>query len=125
MQLDQIQLTSLEKVDRWILEWNARYPIDFWWRRRHKVAFGSSQHLSISHWEMMIEFREEQLIRKWKQEAEERELDKDLVDMGHNTPERRPKMTKKQIDEAFETLDLTQFVDKPATTPKEENNLLT
>lgn len=40
------------------IEWNLKFPIDRWFRERHKIPFNSPVHRSLSFWDMRIEFEE-------------------------------------------------------------------
>ncbi len=53
-----------EDIIDFIEQWNARYPIDFWWRRKHKVAFNSNKHRQHSMLDMRIEFEEDRLYEE-------------------------------------------------------------
>lgn len=46
--------------------WSIQYPIDRWWRDKHKVAFGSIEHRAMSLIDMRFEFEEDEIFRKNK-----------------------------------------------------------
>ena len=57
---------SKTDIESFIYNWNIRYPIDRWWREKHKVSFNSPQHRVISFLDMFIEWAEDQLFEKEK-----------------------------------------------------------
>lgn len=46
--------------------WSVQFPIDRWWRDKHKVAFGSAEHRAMSLLDMRFEFEEDEIFRKNK-----------------------------------------------------------
>jgi len=46
--------------------WSVQFPIDRWWRDKHKVAFGSVEHRAMSLLDMRFEFEEDEIFRKNK-----------------------------------------------------------
>lgn len=97
-----------KNVDNFILDWH-RFPLDYWWRRKHNVPFGSQQHRDMNFIDMLVEYREEFVInrlveqyRKEQEEAENAKLGlKDGTEVIH--------MSNEQIDEEYDKLDLSQF----------------
>jgi hypothetical protein len=41
-----------------VIMWNNRFPLDVWWRQRHKIPFGSIEHRAASYVSMVFEFIE-------------------------------------------------------------------
>lgn len=62
------QLSDIEKE---VLKWNSKFPIDKWWRDKHGIAFMSKKHKAVSFFDQLFEFYEDVLIlkSKIKQEA--------------------------------------------------------
>lgn len=46
-------------IQDFVLKWNYRFPVDRWWREKHKVAFNSPEHRNSSFWDQMFEYRED------------------------------------------------------------------
>lgn len=42
--------------------WNSLY-LDFWWRKKYNIPFGSSQHREMNPIDMLIEYLEEEQIK--------------------------------------------------------------
>lgn len=49
-------------VKDFVYKWNLSYPIDRWWRLKHKVSFNSPEHRVKSLLDMKIEWEEDQLF---------------------------------------------------------------
>lgn len=102
------ELKLEKRVDNFLSSWH-QFPIDYWWRKRYHVSFGSPQHREMNFIDMYIEFQEEVAINRainhtdYDDEAENEALG--LVDANKKVV----KVTGKEIDEDFEKLDLSQF----------------
>jgi hypothetical protein len=89
--------TSQQKVDlqRFIIRWNSNFPIDFLWRQKYGVAFGSEVHRQMSFIDMTFDIQEERmmnnLFRKRKENLEKEQNKYALT------------------DEEFDKIDLNQF----------------
>lgn len=44
--------------------WNIKYPLDRWYRKRYNIPFGSDQHKSIDIQNIRIEFEEDLLFNE-------------------------------------------------------------
>jgi hypothetical protein len=97
-----------DDIDSFIYKWNVNYPIDRWWRERHKIAFNSPEHRVVSFLDIYIEWQEEQLYNK----AIEERLKKDAYKQGDWLEERKEIIDEATEIEDFEKMDLSQFDDK-------------
>lgn len=101
-----------EEIDDFIISWNNRFPIDYWWRKKYKVAFGSEEHRKVDFITMYIDYREEKLMKaaleKGKSNDSETErLVDQLIAKGKKTEV--VKMSKNEIDHEFDNLDLSKM----------------
>lgn len=85
----------LDDVNHFLLNWH-QFIIDYWWRRKYNVPFGSPQHRRMNLLDMYIEFQEDAMINRISSNVES-SCDDDV------------KMSDKEIDEEFDKLDLSQF----------------
>ena len=83
-------------IDNFVFDWGL-FPLDYWWRKKYNVPFGSKQHREMSFIDMAIEWREENIVKN----AMNPKKDEDYVGTV--------KLTAKEIDEDYENLDLSQF----------------
>lgn len=88
-----------EEVDYFIFKWHE-FPIDYWWRKKYNVPFGSRRHREMSFIDMLIEWREDLIMNK-SIEEEKQTVDENVV-----------QMTAEEIDDAYENLNLEDFDDK-------------
>lgn len=104
METRLITKTSNEDdIRHFIFDWH-QFIIDYWWRQRYNVPFGSSQHRSMNFIDMAIEYEENKIVKEY-QKGNEREEDENLGIVDTN----EIKVSNEQIDEDYDNLDLSQF----------------
>lgn len=54
---------DVKELQKFVLQWNIDFPIDRWWRKRHKVPFGSPVHRETSFIDMYFEWEEDRLYK--------------------------------------------------------------
>lgn len=52
------------KIREEVLQWNQRFPIDFWWRKKHNVPFMSKTHREASFLDQVFEYEEDKLMNE-------------------------------------------------------------
>ena len=97
-----------DDIDSFIYKWNATYPIDRWWRERHKIAFNSPEHRVVSFLDIYTEWREEQIYIKVR-EAHRKNIE---YEPGDWLVPRELEVNVKDEMEDFEKMDLSRFDDK-------------
>ena len=50
--------------------WNTKFPIDYWWRKKHNIPFGSKKHNEMSLIDMRLEYEEDGLYEEMKHARE-------------------------------------------------------
>lgn len=88
-----------DEVDRFIFRWHE-FPIDYWWRKKYNVPFGSEQHRSMSFIDMLIEWREDLIMNKSTE---------DNTNDGVAEDENVVHLTQEQIDEEYDNINLEDF----------------
>jgi len=61
--------STMEKkneVQGFVEEWLVEYPIDYWWRKKFNVPFGSREHFEQTFINMVVQFEEEKLFKKYQ-----------------------------------------------------------
>ena len=93
-------------VRNFIFYWHE-FPLDYWWRKKYNIPFGSPQHRSMSFIDMYVEYQEELLLRESERISEEQENE----EVGFNNDNRSDvvNLSKKEIDEDYDNLDLSNF----------------
>ena len=99
---------SIENVDRFILDWH-RFPLDYWWRKKHNVPFGSQQHRDMNFIDMLVEYREEIVIDRLVKEYESEKEQQENINLGLKDNQEVIRLSKEQIDDDYDNLDLSQF----------------
>ena len=97
--------TTLDDVKSFMLWWTRVYPIDRWWREKHKVPFNSQQHRAMSFIDMKLEYEEDLLYMR----DDLRKRKHDIYDPGTGKwiKRRKPKrMSQRAIDDAFDSIDV-------------------
>jgi hypothetical protein len=94
-------------IDSFIYKWNVTYPIDRWWREKHKIAFNSPEHRVVSFLDIYVEWREDQLINKAQANAV-----KNLeYKPGDWLTERKQEISLEDEIREFENMDLSKLDD--------------
>ena len=91
-----------DEIKRFIFNWHE-FPFDYWWRKRYNIPFGSPTHREMNFIDMYIEYQEELLLNEMAVEE-----DNEDVVLGNNDSE-VVKLSKQEIDEDYDNLDLSKF----------------
>lgn len=99
-----------------VIEWNNEFQVDYWWRKRYNIPFGSPQHKCMSFIEMTfeyVEFVEYRLIEIDQILESIRQTDIKNNELFTQTSPGKEviHMTKKEAAEEYDNLDLSQFND--------------
>lgn len=99
-----------KEIDKFIFQWHD-FSFDYWWRKKYKIPFGSQAHREMNFIDMYIEYREEFLLKKAIDDYDKSVSDAEDEALGLNDGSKKKvvKMTKQEIDEDFDNLDLSQF----------------
>ena len=62
---------QLNDIEKEVLEWNSKFPVDKWWRDKHGIAFMSKKHKAVSFFEQLFEFYEDIMVLESKTKQEE------------------------------------------------------
>lgn len=108
--------SRVENLRSLVIKWNNEHPVDYWWRKRYNVAFGSEQHKQMSFIEMTFEYVEyveyrvieiQQILEsKRKTDIKNNEL------FTQTSPGKEVvHMSKKEAADEYDNLDLSLFND--------------
>lgn len=88
-----------QKVINFIATWHSGFILDYWWRKKYNVSFGSLKHRSMNFIDMYIEYQEEIEIKNLREKAKksEEECDENIH------------VSQEEIDEDYEKLNLEEF----------------
>lgn len=97
---------------KFVIEWNNKYPLDHWWRKKYNVPFGSTQHKEMTFLDMLIDFEEDRMFEEYKENVAKRLSangdENDIIFKDKNVM----KMTEEEEQKEFENLDISQFNEK-------------
>lgn len=104
---------TIDNIRNWVRWWNVTYPIDRWWRQKHKIAFGSPEHLQQNMLDMRIEFEEELVYME--ERIKDRNKSKYRRGQGDWLNKARLReIEADQVDDVFESIDVTELQKKDA-----------
>lgn len=106
-------MVYIEDVRNFIYKWNLSNPVDRWWRERHKVPFNSPDHRISNFIDQFIEFEEKKIYdslfeEQLKKQNEDSERTTEYIP-GKGIVLKQSKITSKEADSQFESLDLNNF----------------
>ena len=99
-----------KEVTSYIINWNSLYPIDFWWRKKYDIPFGSEQHKQATFIQMFFDYEEEKMMSKIinKKSKEDDESGFDFEKAQEKSGVGK-KMSQAQIDDDFDKIDLSSY----------------
>lgn len=80
-----------------IVKWNNNFPLDYWWRKKYKIPFGSPDHKRMSFVDMYRDFLEDKMMLELNQPEES-------ADLNEIT-----KVPQKELDDDFDNLDISKY----------------
>jgi hypothetical protein len=89
----------ISNVRSFVLYWNTLYPVDLWWRIKHKTPFNSSAHREMSMIDMVFEYIEHQFIYDTPEVKNEY-----IIGTGNWLKEQIK--SKEELDEEFDNINL-------------------
>ena len=78
----------MDEIQEFIRQWNYRFPVDYWWRRKHKVAFNSPKHRISNFWDQMFEYHEDMMYKSFEKSEEYLRGENDWLEINENEIER-------------------------------------
>lgn len=118
---------SLTELQKFVKDWNVQYPIDWWWRNKFNIPFGSTQHINANMIDMRFAYEEEVMYKALHKKWSEKDSDEDKE---HKSAEYKPgfgnwidtskkfvEATRKEVDDIDITnIDLDSFLDDGSIT---------
>lgn len=95
-----------KEISDYIVKWNNNFPIDYWWRTKYKVPFGSEIHRNTNFIQMFIDYEEEKMMNQYFEKIKKKEEDGEFSELGKPAGK---EMSKKEVDDAFDNIDLTKY----------------
>lgn len=98
--------SSEKDVKSLIYRWNLSYPIDRWWREKHKVIFNSPTHRVVSFSDMYFEWMEDKI---YKDELTAGVKNYDYKRGDWLTEQKETEESREMDIQDFENMDLSKF----------------
>lgn len=83
-----------EHLKNKIVRWNNNFPLDYWWRNKYKIPYGSEAHKEMSFIDMYFEYLEDKMLKELSEKKNEQNISK---------------VSQKEIDQDFDNLDLSKY----------------
>ena len=90
-----------------IIEWNNQYPLDYYWRKKNDIKFGSKEHKETSFLEMRIDLNEDMIYKNERTKYLLREKYKSRLLIPRAA--RVAPISQEEIEDLFDNIDLDQF----------------
>ncbi len=88
-----------------IIEWNNRFPLDKWWRKKYKIPYLSGEHRESTFFNQYFEYYEDQLFEEFY--AEQKKKDKGPIESTYQPMSgnwwNNKVISKKEADDWFST----------------------
>ena len=94
------------EVSNFLTRWHNDFILDYWWRKKHDIAFGSAAHREMNFIDMFIEYQEEVIIKR-AQLNEQRKEEEDWL--GKERLENMVQMSQQEIDDDYENIDIENY----------------
>jgi len=100
---------ELDDLRKFILGWVNEWPIDRWWRKKHRIAFNSPKHRIACFIDMRMEFEEELIFRKYEVETKKEGYTYDPGAGSWLKPRKYKKMSTQEIDDTFDKINIREI----------------
>ena len=94
------------EASNFLTRWHNDFILDYWWRKKHDIAFGSAAHREMNFIDMFIEYQEEVIIKR-AQLKEQRKEEEDWL--GKERFENMVQMSQQEIDDDYENIDIENY----------------
>lgn len=86
-----------QKIINFIINWHNDFILDYWWRKKYNIPFGSIEHRSMNYIDMYIEYQEEIEIKNFRETSKIVEEDENFY------------LSQEEINSDYEKIDLQEF----------------
>lgn len=93
-------------VQKFVNWWNASFPFDYWFRKKHNIPFNSELHCQSNFIDQYIEYLESKSFKEFSEKTNE---EKKKYEPGKNNWLLPKKYTESDIQEMFDNLDIDKL----------------
>ena len=95
-----------------MLWWNNKFPIDYWYRKKYNIAFNSKQHRQISLFDILCEWEEQNIAVILQNDRVLQEKRKLYNQTGVWIDDNEEEMSEQELDQFFESTSFEQLDDQ-------------
>jgi hypothetical protein len=104
-----------------LLNWNQKFPLDRWYRKKYNISFNSIQHRSVSYIDIFYEWLEDELVQHYTNKAEkENEKISQYKKTGRWLRTAEENINQEEFVKKFDDLDISAFNEPNDTVSIEE-----
>jgi len=102
------EITKLQELKSFIINWNNKFIIDHWFRRKYNIAFNSLKHRESNLIDIKIEYEEETLMENYKEGVKNKEEDNEYYKTTGQflKTSRTKKLSEAEIEAWYDSIDL-------------------
>lgn len=90
------------ELEKFIVNWDSRFPFDRRWRKKYNIPFFSEEHLNQDFLNMKMDLMEDELFLGFeKQFKQELEREKGILF--------KPNLSEEEVDDMFDQIDVEQL----------------
>lgn len=105
MEKRQLIPPQILEIQEYVVWWNNTFPLDYWWRKKHRVSFGSKEHNDHCLLDMRFEYEEEVFYRKIASSTSIEDTYKPGTGDWINKRETKA-LSEKEVDDLFDSIDI-------------------
>lgn len=64
----------MKDIRKFMIQWNNRFPVDRWWRKKHNIPFLSEEHKKQSFLNQVMEYEEDCFFQERRERLENIDL---------------------------------------------------
>lgn len=105
------KVPTQEELEHFIIKWNNANPLDYFWRKKYNIAFGSEEHKRVNFLDQAIDYHEERLMKKHRENLTKLQDKEDDTLLGLEADKELVNMSESSIDKEFEDLNIEDFLE--------------
>lgn len=101
----------ISNLKDFIIDWNRKYPIDRWYRKKYNIPFGSEEHKRVSFLNMRLEYEEDLLFFNLEKKRKESEIELEDYLMGKYLKRNKEdeEISEEELDDLFNSIDISKL----------------
>lgn len=96
-------------IREFMIWWNTTFPVDYWYRQKHKIAFNSKDHRDITLFDILCEWEEDNLTTQIQNDFYNEKQFEDYKQTGSWLRDSKEESTKQDWDQFLQDDDWDKF----------------